>query len=191
MQAHGVQNPIRVAAYCRVSSNSEDQLHSYAAQIKYYTEYIGQHPDWVLVDIFADEGLTGQKTDKRDDLLRLVSECKKGKIDRIICKSVSRFARNTQDCLSLTRLLKSYGVSVFFEEQNLDTADMPDEFMLTVHGMQAQEESINHSKNMRWSYQKKMEKGDFNCCRAAYGYDWISGSLEINEAEAAVVSRIF
>ena len=101
MQSSG---PLRVAAYCRVSSDSEDQLHSYASQIQYYTEYIGQNPEWILADIYADEGLTGTKIEKRDELMRMVTDCQKGKIDRVLIKSVSRLARNTFDCLSLVRL---------------------------------------------------------------------------------------
>ena len=127
--------PLRVAAYCRVSSDSEDQLNSYAAQIAFYTEYIGQRPDWELVDIYADEGLTGTKTEKRDDLKRLINDCRRGKIDKVIVKSVSRFARNTYDSIYLTRQLKSYGTGVYFEEQNIDTADMNDETMLAMQSI--------------------------------------------------------
>lgn len=190
---HEIQpiGPLRVAAYCRVSSDSEDQLHSYAAQIQYYTEYIGQHPDWVLADIYADEGLTGTKTDKRDDLMRMIADCRKGKIDRVIVKSVSRFARNTYDCLSLARLLKSYSVSIYFEEQELDTADMNDEMFLAMNGVQAQEESVTVSNNMRWHYRERMEKGEFVGTVSAYGYKLINKALEIYEPEAAIVRRIF
>jgi DNA invertase Pin-like site-specific DNA recombinase len=140
-----ILSPQRVAAYCRVSSDSEDQRHSYAAQIKYYTEHIGQNPLWTLADIYADEATTGTKTDKRDDLKRLVADCRRGKIDRILCKSVSRFARNTYDSLALARLLKNCGVSVYFEEQDIDTGTMSDEFIYTMQSMAAQGESITLS----------------------------------------------
>lgn len=183
--------PLRVAAYCRVSSDSADQLHSYAAQIQYYTEYIGQHPDWILADIYADEGLTGTKTEKRDDLMRLIADSRKGKIDRVIVKAVARFARNTYDCLSLARELKSYGVSIYFEEQNLDTADMSDEMFLAMNGVQAQEESITISNNMRWHYRERMEKGEFVGTKSAYGYTLVNGTLEIYEPEAVTIRRIF
>ena len=181
----------RVAAYCRVSSDSEDQLNSYAAQIQFYTEYIGQQPDWELVDIYADEGLTGTKTDKREDLKRLVNDCRKGKIDKVIVKSVSRFARNTYDSIYLTRQLKTYGTGVYFEEQRIDTTDMNDEMMLSMQSMAAQNESVNISKNVRWSYDDRMQRGEFVGTVSAYGYNLINGTLEINEAEAVIVHRIF
>lgn len=109
---------IRLAAYCRVSSDSADQLHSFAAQIRYYKDYEQKHPEYKLVDIYADEGLTGTSMEKRDELNRLIRDCKKGKIDRIVVKSVSRFARNTQELLVCIRLLKELGISVYFEEQD-------------------------------------------------------------------------
>lgn len=182
---------LRVAAYCRVSSDSEDQLNSYAAQIQFYTEYIGQRPDWELADIYADEGLTGTKTEKRDDLKRLIADSRKGKVDRVIVKAVSRFARNFYDSLSLARLLKSYGTSVYFEEQNIDTAEMNDELMLTMQSMAAQGESMTISQNMRWSYQERMAKGEFSGTISAYGYRLTNGTLEIHEPEAVIVRRIF
>ena len=103
---------LRVAAYCRVSSDSSDQLHSYAAQIRKYTEEIGHHEGWELVDIYADEGLTGTRMDKREDFNRMLSDCRKGRIDKVLVKSVSRFARNTKDCLAVLRELMSLGVTV-------------------------------------------------------------------------------
>ena len=115
---------LRVAAYCRVSSDSRDQLHSYAAQIRNYTEEIAQHDGWELVDVYADEGLTGTRMDQRDDFNRMMRDCRKGKINRILVKSVSRFARNTKDCLSALRELSALGVSVQFEKENIDTLFM-------------------------------------------------------------------
>lgn len=110
---------LRVAAYCRVSSDSSDQLHSYASQIRKYTEEIGGHDGWELVDIYADEGLTGTRMDKREDFNRMLSDCRKGRIDKILVKSVSRFARNTKDCLVSLRELTTLGVSVYFEKENI------------------------------------------------------------------------
>lgn len=185
------QRPLRLAAYVRVSSNSEDQRHSFAAQVKYYTEYIAAHPEYELADIYADEGVTGTRMDKRDDFNRLLRDCKKRRVDRIITKSVSRFARNTTELLTVVRALREIGVSIYFEEQGIDTETIDLEMLLTFPGMAAQKESETISDNMRWSYQKRMESGEFNCCRAAYGYDLIDGQLQINEAEAAVVRRIF
>lgn len=185
------QETIRLAAYCRVSSDSEDQLHSFAAQIRYYKDYERRNPQYKLVDIYADEGITGTCMDKRDDLHRLIRDCKKGLIDRIIVKSVSRFARNTQELLATIRFLKDIGVSVYFEEQGIDTDKLNSETIVTFPGMAAQQESESISGNMRWSYKKRMESGDFNCCAPAYGFDLVDGNLVINEAEAAVVRRIF
>lgn len=183
--------PIRLAAYCRVSSNSEDQLHSFAAQIRYYKDYEKKNPQYKLVDIYADEGLTGTEMKKRDELHRLIRDSQKGKIDRVIVKSVSRFARNTQELLVALRTLKELGVSVYFEEQGIDTDLMNMEMLVTFPGMAAQKESENISENMRWSYQKRMQSGEFNCCTPAYGFNLVNGVMEINEAEAAVVRRIF
>ena len=155
------QRILRLAPYTRVSSNSEDQLHSFAAQVKHYTEYVAEHPEYELVDIYADEGVTGTRMDKRDDFNRLIRDCKKGKIDRIITKTVSRFARNTAELLTVTRALKEMGVSIYFEEQGIDTATIDLELVMTFPGIAAQRESETISENMRWSYQKRMESGDF------------------------------
>lgn len=181
----------RLAAYCRVSSDSADQLHSFAAQLRYYSNYEKQHPEFELVGIYADEGLSGTSMKKRAEMNRLIQDCEQGKIDRVIVKSISRFARNTRDLLQTLRLLKSYGVTVFFEEQSIDTSQLNSEMFLTFPGMIAQQESESISGNMRWSYKKRMESGEFNCCAPAYGFDLINGELVINETEAAVVRRIF
>ena len=182
---------IRLAAYCRVSSDSSDQLHSFAAQIKYYSEYCKPHPEYKFVDIYADEGITGTSMEKRDDFSRMLRDCKKGLIDRIIVKSMSRFARNTEEMLTALRALEQMEVSVYFEEQGLDTKSMNSEMFATFPGMIAQQESVSISQNMRWSYKKRMESGEFNCCAPAYGFDLINGKLVINETEAAVIRRIF
>ena len=182
---------IRLAAYCRVSSDSEDQLHSFAAQIRHYKDYEKKHPQYKLVDIYADEGLTGTSMEKRDDLQRLIRDYKKGLIDRIIVKSVSRFARNTEKLLTTLRMLKELNVSVYFEEQDIDTDKLNMEMIVAFPGMAAQKESENISGNMRWSYKKRMESGEFNCCAPAYGFNLKDGQLEINEKEAEVVRRIF
>ena len=184
-------DPIRLAAYCRVSSDSEDQLHSFAAQIRYYSEYTRKHPEYRLVDIYADEGLSGTDMKKRDEQNRMIRDCKKGKIDRVIVKSVSRFARNTEELLVTLRMLNEIGVSVYFEEQGIDTDKLNMEMIVTFPGMAAQQESVSISGNMRWSYQKRMQSGDFNCCKAAYGFELINGQLIPKEDEMRVVQRIF
>ena len=181
----------RLAAYCRVSSDSEDQLHSFAAQVCYYSNYEKQHPGLELVGVYADEGISGTSMKNRSELQRLIQDCEQGKIDRVITKSVSRFARNTHDLLQTVRLLKSLGVTVLFEEQGIDTAKLNSEMFLTFPGMVAQQESESISGNMRWSYKKRMESGEFNTCTPAYGFDLVDGKLVINEKEAEVIRRIF
>lgn len=190
-EAEKAEQLIRLAAYCRVSSDSEDQLHSFAAQIRYYKDYEKKHPQYKLVDIYADEGLTGTSMSKRDDLNRLIRDCKRGLIDRIIVKSVSRFARNTEELLMMLRMLKDMNVSVYFEEQDIDTEKLNMEMIVTFPGMAAQKESETISGNLRWSYKKRMESGEFNCCAPAYGFNMKKGKLVINEEEAKVVRRIF
>ena len=130
---------IRLAPYCRVSSDSTDQIHSFAAQIKYYSEYAKNNPQYQLVDIYADEGITGTSMKNRDDLNRLIRDCVNGKIDRVIVKSVSRLARNTEELLSMLRLLKKHDVSIYFEEQGIDTEKMNMEMIVTFPGMAAQQ----------------------------------------------------
>ena len=181
----------KVAAYCRVSTDSKDQLNSYHTQIGYYTNYIAQHPGWELADIYADEGITGTSLEKRDEFQRMLADCRAGKIQRILVKSVSRFARNTLELIETTRKLKSLGVVVVFEEQGIDTAQMLGEMQLTLLAMAAQEESTSISKNMRWSYQKRMENGTFAGCAAPYGYRLENGKLIVVPEEAAIVQRIF
>ena len=183
---------LRVAAYCRVSSDSKDQLHSYAAQIRNYTEEIAQHDGWELVDVYADEGLTGTRMDQRDDFNRMMRDCRKGKIDRILVKSVSRFARNTRDCLSALRELSAMGVSVRFEKENIDTKTLTTELMVSVSGSLAQQESISISANQKMSYQRRMERGEFITCTAPYGYRIVNKKdLEIVPEEAEVIKRIY
>lgn len=190
-ESHREEKLLRVAAYCRVSSDSADQEHSFAAQVKYYTEMIGKDPRRVLADIYSDEGISGTGTDQRGEFNRLISDCRRGKIDRILTKSVSRFARNTVDCLNTVRLLSSYGVSILFEKEKIDTSKMSSEILLAMTGIQAQDESVSISGNMRWSYEKRMKAGNFICCRTPYGYDFANGTMTVNEQEAGVIRDIF
>ena len=182
---------IRCAAYCRVSSDSEDQLNSFMAQTRYYSHFFEDSETEELIDIYADEGITGTREDKRDEFQRLMKDCRKGKIDRIYTKSISRFARNTRDCLKNVRELKSLGITIYFEKENIDTANMTDEMMITIMGGLAQEESTSISKNIKWSYQKRFEKGTINVFSAPFGYKLSSGSLIIDEIQAQIVKEIF
>lgn len=182
---------VRLAAYCRVSSSSDDQIHSFATQIRYYSEYAKKHPEYQLVDIYADEGMSGTEMKKRDEFNRLLRDCRNGKIDRIIVKSISRMSRNTEELLVTLRMLKDIGVTVYFEEQGIDTDKLNMEMIVTFPGMAAQQESEAISGNMRWSYKKRMESGDFNCTCPAYGYSLDNGEMVINETEATVIRNIF
>lgn len=182
---------LRVAAYCRVSSDSSDQLNSFTAQFAYYTSLVTSNENWILVDIYADEGITGTSAEKRDDFQRLINDCRKGLIDKIYTKSISRFARNTKDCLEITRELKLLGIGVVFEEQNIDTSSISGEVLTTVFAACAQAESESISKNLRWGYQKRMESGNFITCKAPFGYRLSAGKLIIHEAEAKIVKKIF
>ena len=183
---------LRVAAYCRVSSDSADQKHSYATQIRAYTEIIGGHEGWELVDVYADEGLTGTRMDQREDFKRMLADCRKGKIDKVLVKSISRFARNTKDCLAALRELTDLGVTVYFEKENIDTAALTTELMVSVYGALAQEESVSISKNQQISYQRRMERGEFITCCAPLGYRLVDGkNLEIVADEAKTVRWIF
>ena len=126
---------LRVAAYARVSSNSEDQLNSFAAQNAHYTEVITANPEWEFVDVYADKGITGTSAEKRDDFQRLLADCRRGRIDKILVKSSSRFARNAKECLEAIRELKALGVGVCFEEQGIDTSELAGEFLTTIFAM--------------------------------------------------------
>lgn len=185
-------NPkIRVAAYCRVSTNSSDQLHSYERQVSYYTEFINSKPNWQLVEIFADEGITGTRTEKRTEFLRMIKLCKMGEIDVIFTKAVSRFARNVKETLEVVRELKKYGVSVRFEKEGIDTLSLGDEMLLNTFSAIAQEESIAISEHIRYGNRKRMEAGEFIVSNAAYGFRYIDQKLVIYEPEAKIVKDIF
>ncbi len=182
---------LRVAAYCRVSSDSEDQQNSFLAQVNAYTELISANPEWELVDIYADDAITGTRTDKRIEFQRLLKDCRSGKIDRVITKAISRFARNTRDCLECVRSLRLLGVTVLFQKENIDTAVLGDELMLNIFSSLAQEESLSISKNMRWSYQRRIKSGDFITCRAPFGYRLVDNNLYVDEVEAQTIRHIF
>ena len=183
---------LRVAAYARVSSDSADQRNSFSAQVKYYTQFIQAHEDWQFVDIYADQGITGTRADKREEFLRLMRDCRAGKIDRILVKSVSRFARNAQDCIKAVRELKDLGVTVAFEKERINTAVMSNEMFLSMMSAFAQEESISISKNMRKGAVMRMQNGTFRLSQPPYGYRLDEGGrLVVQPEEAEIVRRIF
>lgn len=182
---------LRVAAYARVSSDSADQLNSYLAQVDYYTRHIGESPDWDLVDIYADEGISGLDTRKRDEFNRMMEDCRAGKIDRILVKSMSRFARNTRDSLHFMRELMRLGINIQFEKENIDTGRLTSEQTAAIYAAFAQMESTGHSSNMRISVRMRMERGIFTPSSMPYGYRLNGLEPEIVPEEAEVVRRIF
>ena len=182
----------KVAPYCRVSTDQEDQLNSYEAQITYYTEKIAKNPEWTFVGIYADEGISGTRTDRRKDFLRLMRDCQKGKVDYILTKSISRFARNTVDSLLWTRKLRAIGVGVYFEEQALDSLKAENETLIGIFSVLAQSESENISANVKWGVRQSMKSGtyctNFNC----FGYrKGDNGIPVIVPEEAEIIKRIF
>ena len=183
---------LRVCAYARVSSDSADQLNSFASQVRYYTNLITGHSDWTLVDIYADKGITGTSTAKRAEFQRMMDDCRKGKIDRILVKSLSRFARNTQDCIAALRELRQLGVTVVFEKEHINTSTMVNEMLISMMSAFAQEESVSISKNMRKGVQMRMQNGTYQISRMPYGYEFgEKGEYVINEKEAEIVRYIF
>lgn len=186
-----IPQKLRVAGYARVSSDSADQLSSFSAQVNYYQRLIEKNSGWELAGIYADEAVSGVSMDKREDFTRMLADCQKGKIDRIITKSTSRFARNTLDAIGVIRELKDMGVTVYFEKENLDTATLTSENLLTLYALFAQEESLSISKNCKKGVRMQMEKGSYLSPSCPYGYRLMGKQLTIYESEAEVVRRIF
>ena len=181
---------LRVAAYCRVSTELEQQQSSYDIQIEYYTRHIMQNPNWIFAGVFADDGRSATNTFRRDDFNQLMDQCLKGKVDMVITKSISRFARNTVDCISWVRKLKEKNVAVYFEKENLNTLDDSTEMILTILSSQAQEESRAISTNVKWGYARKFEKGESTRQRS-YGFRKApTGEMCIVEEEAAVIRNM-
>ena len=182
---------IRVAAYCRVSTDHEDQINSFLAQMQYYNDYIRGNDRMRLVDIYADEGISGTDMKKRDEFLRMLKDAKNGKMDRILVKSVFRFARNSLDCIEAIRELKSNGVSVYFENDNIDTEKMNSEMMLYIKSAFSQSESLSHSRRVATSVRMRMENGTYLGGAVPYGYRLNGRELEIVPEEAERVRTVF
>lgn len=184
---------LRVAAYCRVSTKQELQINSYDVQVKYYTEKICSEPKWKLVGIYADKGITGTSVKRRDEFNKLMRLCKQGKVDMIITKSISRFARNTVDCLKYVRMLREYNVDVFFEEQGIHSKDPGSEFYITIYGSLAQSESENISANVRWGKAQSAREGKvtFNYSNFLGYRKGPDGKPEIDPEQAEIVRRIY
>ena len=182
----------RVAAYARVSSGKDAMLHSLSAQISHYSTFIQNHDDWIYVGVYADEAKTGTK-ETREDFLRMIQDCHEGKIDLILTKSISRFSRNTVTLLQTVRELKSLGIGIVFEEQNINTLTSDGELMLTILSSYAQEESLSASENVKWRIHNDYKKGILPLSvQNIYGYKRTKdGGLEIVPEEADVVRRIY
>lgn len=184
---------IRVAAYCRVSTDSEEQETSYEAQVSHYTEYIKSKPEWQMVEVYADDGISGTNTAKRDEFNRMIADCETGKIDLILTKSISRFSRNTLDCLKYTRKLKALNTAVFFEKENINTMDSKGEVLLTIMASLAQQESESLSANVRMGIQYRNQQG-----KVQINHNWFlgytkdaEGNLVIDPKQAEIVRRIY
>ena len=183
---------LNVAAYCRVSTDEEDQLNSYEAQVAYYTDYINKNPKWHFVDIYADEGISGTGVKKRKDFQRMLRDCDKGKIDLILTKSVSRFARNTVDSLEYIRKLKANRIGIYFEEQNCNTLQEDSEMILGIYSVMAQTESENISANVKWGIHKRMQNGTYHTRMNMLGYRKSDkDEVIIIPEEADTVKKIF
>lgn len=184
---------LRVAAYCRVSTDSEDQLNSYKSQVTYYTDLIKKKHEWTLADIYADEAITGTQVAKREDFQRMINDCMNGDIDMVITKSISRFARNTLDTLKYVRMLKEKGIAVFFEDENINTLTMDGELLLVVLSSVAQQEVENISSNVKKGLKMKMQRGELVGFQGCLGYDYHKDtkSISVNEKEAEIVRYIF
>lgn len=181
---------LRVCAYARVSSGKDAMLHSLSAQVSYYNSLIQTHAGWFYCGVFSDEAITGTKS-QRDGFQRMLASCRAGEIDLVITKSISRFARNTVTLLETVRELKSLGVDVFFEEQNIHTMSADGELMLAILASYAQEESLSASENQKWRIRKAFENGELVNLRFLFGYNITASGIQVNEREAAIVREIF
>ena len=186
------QQRLKVCAYARVSTGSRAQAESYATQVEYYTEKIESNPLWEIAGVYADEGITGTKVKGRDDFQAMIADCEDGDIDLILTKSITRFARNTVECIQTIRRLKAIGVGILFEKEGINTLTEASELMLTILASVAQGESEDFSGNNRWAIINRFEKGTFIVGTPAYGYRKDEyGNLIIQETEAEVVRWIF
>lgn len=187
----GYKRKLRVAAYARVSTSSEEQLLSLEAQKAHYESYINANDEWLFAGLYFDEGISGTKVETRNGLLQMLSDCEAGSIDYIITKSISRFSRNTTDCLEMVRKLQELDIPVFFEKENINTGSMDSELMLTILSSMAESESTSISENSKWSIQKRFQNGTFIISYPPYGYENKNGEMVIIPEQAVVVKRIF
>ncbi|MBR3316709.1 MAG: recombinase family protein, partial [Atopobiaceae bacterium] len=186
-----IQRKLRVAAYARVSTDLDSQETSIENQCDHYKSLIEANPAWELAGIYAESGVSGTKADTRPELQRLMQDCEAGAVDVIVTKSISRFARNTSECLSMARTLTSLGIRLIFEKENIDTETMESEFLLTLLAAFAESESQSISSNQKWSIRRRFQAGTYKGGKVPYGYRRTKKGYIIHPAEAATVRRIF
>ena len=182
---------LRVAAYCRVSTDSDAQLESLETQKTHYENYINSRDDWEFAGLYFDEGITGTKADKRPKLMRLIEDCRAKKVDFVITKSISRFSRNTTDCLDIVRTLLNLNIPVYFEKENINTGSMESELFLSILSSMAEGESTSISENNKWGIKKRFENGTYKLGYVPYGYRWENGEIIVDPEQAVIVKRIF
>ena len=173
-----VPKKLHVAAYCRVSKDSENLLHSLSAQISYYNDYIQGNTEWIFSGVYADESITGTNTRQRKEFQRMMQDCENGKIDIILCKSISRFARNTVDFLKAVRKLRELGIAVIFDREHINTLTADGEFLLTILASYAEEESISTSQNIKVAKRNKYKLGIMDTPRRILGYEVKNGMMQ-------------
>lgn len=189
--SQATKKKLRVAAYCRVSTDSDAQLESLETQKEHYKSYITSRDDWAFAGLYFDEGITGTKADKRPKLMQLIDDCKAKKIDFIITKSISRFSRNITDCLEIVRTLLNLNIPVYFEKENINTGSMESELFLSILSSMAEGESTSISENNKWSIKKRFLDGTYKLAYTPYGYIWKDGEILVNPKQAEIVKRIF
>lgn len=182
---------LHVAAYCRVSTDSDAQLESLETQKTHYENYINSRDDWEFAGLYFDEGITGTKADKRPKLMRLINDCKAKKVDFVITKSISRFSRNTTDCLDIIRSLLNLNIPVYFEKENINTGSMESELFLSILSSMAEGESTSISENNKWGIKKRFENGTYKLGYVPYGYRWENCEIIVDPEQALIVKRIF
>ena len=184
---------LKVAAYCRVSTDTDEQAGSYETQVAHYTDFINKNRDWELAGIYADDGISGTNTKKREGFNEMINDCCAGKIDLVITKSISRFARNTLDCLKYVRMLKDKNIPIIFEKENINTMEASGELLLTIMASLAQQESQSLSQNVKLGLQFRYQNGQIQINHNYFlGYTKDSnGKLIVDEEQAKVVKRIF
>lgn len=182
---------LRVAAYARVSTDLDSQETSIENQREHYLHYIKGHEDWELAGIYEESGVSGTKAETRSELMRLIKDCRAGEIDLVITKSISRFARNTSECIAMVRELTDIGVTLIFEKENIDTSKMESEFLLTLLAAFAESESQSISTNQKWSIRRRFQSGTYKGGKVPYGYRRDKKGYVIHSKEAEIVKRIF